>query len=127
MSRVYYNKLIRDAIPEKIKENGETCEVRVIEDGQEFEQELLKKVMEEAQGLSKTRSREAFLSEYADLAVVLDALTKTLEFSEADIKLAIEENVKEKGRFDKRLFLNWSSDEGYKSSESPQGISNSNL
>ena len=43
-------------------------------------QELLKKVVEEAGGLARSRSREDFLREYADLMVVLDALTATLGF-----------------------------------------------
>lgn len=122
MKRVFYNKLIRDGIPDKIVKNGGEFEVRRLDDDQEFEQELLKKVNEEAGALAHVRSREEFLNEYADLMVVLDALTKHLEFSEADIKLAIEENLKKKGGFKERLFLQWSSDTDYKSNESPQGI-----
>lgn len=120
--RVFYNKLIRDGIPDKIAKNGEEFEVRTLSDDQEFEQELLKKVNEEAGALSHVRTREDFLAEYADLMVVLDALTKHLEFSEADIKLALEENMMKKGGFAKRLFLLWSSDSAYKSNETPQGL-----
>jgi len=122
MARVYYNKLVRDRIREKIEGKGESCEVRVIEDESEFQQELLKKVVEEADALAKARSREEFLSEYADLMAVLDALTSLLEFSEADIKTAISENMEKKGGFKSRHFLHWSEDSGYKSNETPQGI-----
>jgi phosphoribosyl-ATP pyrophosphohydrolase len=96
--------------------------VRVIEDDDEMEQELLKKIVEEAQGLAQSRSRDEFLSEYADLMVVLDALTAKMELSEADIKTAITENVAKKGLYKKRHFLYWSDDSGYKSNETPQGI-----
>lgn len=122
MSRVYYNKLVRDKIKDKILGNGEDCSVREITDNAEFEQELLKKVAEEADALSKVRSRADFLAEYADLMVVLDALTEMMEFSKADIELALKENVEKKGLYKLRHFLNWSSDGAYKSNETPQGI-----
>jgi predicted house-cleaning noncanonical NTP pyrophosphatase (MazG superfamily) len=122
MRRVFYNKLIRDNIPAKMDKGGAAYKVRKIDDGQEFEQELLKKVAEEASGLSRVKSREEFLSEYADLMAVLDALTRLMEFSEADIRTAIAENVEKKGGFKERIFLHWSEDSGYQSNETPQGM-----
>lgn len=122
MGRVYYNKLIRDAIPEKIRKNGESFETRVITDNEEFEQELLKKVVEEAGALAHVHTRDEFLAEYADLMAVLDALTFHYEFSNADIRDAIIKNVTKKGLFKERFFLHWSDDGKYKSNETPQGI-----
>jgi len=122
MSRVYYNKLIRDGIKDKIENKGEVCEVREITAEAEFQQELFKKISEEADALSHVRTRAEFLNEYADLMVVLDALTAQMGFSEADIQVAIEENVKNKGFFNNRHFLNWSDDSEYESNETPQGI-----
>ncbi len=122
MGRVYYNKLIRDLVPQKMEANGATFEVRTIEDKEEFQQELLKKVREESLALSSVRSRKEFLDEYADLMVVLDALCALEEFSEADVREAIEQNLKKKGGFSKRLFLHWSADTNYTSNETPQGI-----
>lgn len=121
MKKVYYNKLVRDGIQHKIESQGHACELRVLDDD-EFQQELLKKVVEEAQELSKTETREAFLQEYADLMVVLDSLTAQMEFSEADIKTAIEENVAKKGFYKQKHFLHWSEKGDYKSNETPQGI-----
>jgi predicted house-cleaning noncanonical NTP pyrophosphatase (MazG superfamily) len=120
--KVFYNKLVRDRIKEKIEGKGEACEIRTLTDDAEFEQELLKKVREEADALSRVRSRTEFLSEYADLMVVLDALTAHLEFSEADIKLALGENLEQKGGFKNRHFLHWSEDTDYESNETPQGL-----
>lgn len=122
MNKVFYNKLIRDGIRRKIEGKGEALEVRKITNEQEFQQELLKKVREEAEALSKARTREEFLNEYADLMVVLTTLEKQMEFSPADIKTALEENVERKGKFDERLFLHWSEDKSYESNESPQGV-----
>jgi predicted house-cleaning noncanonical NTP pyrophosphatase (MazG superfamily) len=122
MNKVFYNKLVRDHIKEKIEGKGESCSVRVIEDAQEFQQELLKKVVEEAQALAHTRTREEFLNEYADLMVVLDTLTNLMEFSEADIETALAENVESKGLYQERHFLHWSADVDYQSNETPQGV-----
>jgi len=125
MARVYYNKLIRDKIPEKIKGKGEDCEVRSISDEQEFEQELLKKVTEEAQALSVVRGRNDLLNELADLAAVLDELKKLHAITDAEFSQACRTNQTEKGGFEKRLYLHWSSDSDYKSNETPQGIKHS--
>jgi predicted house-cleaning noncanonical NTP pyrophosphatase (MazG superfamily) len=57
-TRVYYNKLVRDNIPDIIKGKREECEVRPITDVQEFQQELFKKIKEEAASLSMARSKE---------------------------------------------------------------------
>jgi predicted house-cleaning noncanonical NTP pyrophosphatase (MazG superfamily) len=125
MKKVFYNKLVRDLIKDKIESKGEACAIRVIIDDAEFEQELLKKVVEEAGALAHVRSRSEFLTEYADLMVVLDALTQKLEISEAEILVAMTENVTKKGLFKNRHFLEWSEDvekEPYKSNETPQGL-----
>ncbi len=120
--KVYYNKLVRDRIKDKIESKGESCEVRQIIDDAEFQQELLKKIQEEAQALSQVRSRKDFLDEYADLMVVLDALTAQMEITEAEIKVSISENVERKGLYKNKHYLHWSDDGDYKSNETPQGI-----
>lgn len=122
MSRIFYNKLIRDKIPEIIEAKGELCDVRVLDDAHEFQQELLKKIVEEAGGLVKARTRNDLLSEYADLMVALDTLMQLMEFSEADIKTSLEENMSKKGAYKRQLFLHWSEDGEYHSNETPQGI-----
>jgi len=122
MARVYYNKLVRDGIPELIRNSGADFSVRTAADTGEFQQELLKKIREEADALSRARDRETFLDEYADLMTVLDALATELGFSESDIRVALEENVSRKGGFSERLFLEWSADEEYVSNESVQGM-----
>lgn len=122
MSKVFYNKLVRDEIKTKIENKGESCEIREISDKQEFQQELLKKIVEEATALSRSRTRADFLSEYSDLMVVLDALTAQMEFSEAEVQVALSENVERKGLYKKRHFLHWSDDKTYESNESPQGV-----
>ncbi len=122
MRRIFYNKLVRDKIPEIIESKGEQCDARILDDAHEFQQELLKKITEEAGGLVKARTRTELLNEYADLMVALDALMDLMEFTEADIATAVKENVEKKGNYKRQLFLHWSEDSEYRSNETPQGI-----
>lgn len=122
LNRIYYNKLIRDNIPAKIKAKREECEVRKITDVQELQQELFKKIQEEAASLSMSRTKEDFIEEYCDLMVVLDTLLRQLEIPKADVIAARKENLLKKGGYKHGYYLHWSADVDYRSNESVQGI-----
>lgn len=122
ITRVYYNKLVRDNIPAKIEGKKEGCEYRKITDVQELQQELFKKIMEEASSISKVRDKKEFLEEYSDLMVVLETLIQQLEISREEVIAARKENLMSKGAYKHGYYLHWSADVGYKSNESPQGI-----
>jgi len=120
--RIYYNKLIRDNIPAKIKAKREECEVRIITDVQELQQELFKKIQEEAASLSMCRTKEDFLEEYSDLMIVLETLLQQLEIPKTEIIAARKENLLKKGAYKHGYYLQWSADVNYRSNESVQGI-----
>lgn len=122
ITRVYYNKLVRDNIPDMIRAKRKGCEVVQVTDIQEFQQELLKKIKEEAASLALARTREEFLSEYADLTTVLTEIMKQLEITSEELTKAKANNYLKKGGFKHRYFLKWSEDVEYKTDESPQGI-----
>lgn len=122
INRVYYNKLVRDNIPAKIEAKREKCEIRKITDVQELQQELFKKVQEEAASLSMSRTKEEFLEEYSDLMVVLETLIRQLEISKDQLIAVRKENLVKKGGYKHGYFLHWSADVGYRSNESVQGI-----
>lgn len=122
ITRVYYNKLIRDNVPDMIRSKREACEVRQISDVQEFQQELFKKVKEEAAALAMVRTKEDFLTEYADLMVVFETIIKQLDISPEEIMEARKANLLKKGAYKNQHFLIWSEDVSYQSNESPQGI-----
>lgn len=121
-TRVYYNKLVRDNIPDIIKGKREHCEVRHITDVQEFQQELFKKIREEAASLSMSRTKEEFLEEYADLMAVLEEIVVQLNITTDELRQVRSENLLRKGRYKHQHFLVWSEDMGYQSNETPQGI-----
>jgi predicted house-cleaning noncanonical NTP pyrophosphatase (MazG superfamily) len=122
ITRVYYNKLVRDNIPAKIEAKREQCEFRKITDVQELQQELFKKIMEEASSISMVRDKGEFLEEYSDLMVVLETLIMQLEITKEEVIAARKENLVRKGGYKHGYYLHWSADVGYKSNESPQGI-----
>ncbi len=122
LTRVYYNKLVRDNIPAKIEGKKEACEYRKITDVQELQQELFKKIQEEASSLSMARDKATFIEEYSDLMVVLETLVMQLGISREELVEARKENLVRKGAYKHGYYLHWSADVGYQSNESPQGI-----
>jgi predicted house-cleaning noncanonical NTP pyrophosphatase (MazG superfamily) len=105
-----------------IKSKREACEVRQITDIQEFQQELFKKIREEANSLAMVRTKEEFLAEYADLMTVFDTIMKQLEITAEEVAEVRQANLLKKGGFKHQYFLLWSEDVNYQSNESPQGI-----
>lgn len=122
ISRIYYNKLVRDNIPAKIETKKQACEIRKVSDVQELQQELFKKIKEEAASLSMVRTKQEFLEEYSDLMVVLETLITQLEIDKEELLGARRENLLAKGGYKHGYYLHWSADVDYKSNESPQGI-----
>lgn len=122
ITRIYYNKLIRDKIKDRIDQKGAKCDIRLITDAQEFQQELFKKVAEEGNSLAMAKTKEEFLGEYCDLMTALEALIEQLEITPEELQAARTDNVHFKGGYKHRHFLHWSDDMEYQSNDSPQGI-----
>lgn len=97
-----YNKLVRDKIPEKIKNNGEICKFHVATDD-EFVIKLHEKLLEEINELLSNPSAE----EYADVQEVLDCFRKLHNLKLVDIRdFGIYKRCKN-GRFDGRIILDF--------------------
>lgn len=116
IKKIYYNKLIRDKIPEQIAASGSGFRVKKLSP-RDFERELRKKVSEEARGVINAKTRQELISELADVTAVLDEIVKLKKISARELTIAKQKNFKRKGGFTKKLFLEWSSDDGYKSNE----------
>lgn len=114
--KVYYRKLIRDNIPEKIAAAGAHCEVRTLAP-EEYEHALLRKVEEEASGVAGATSRTVLIEELADVLAVIEEIRTLKNISDEELEAAYRKGMEKKGGFEKRLFLEWSSDDGYKSNE----------
>ena len=72
MKNKIYNKLVRDKIPEIIKKNGSSCEVRKLSDNEYIEM-LDAKLIEEVKEYQESQDIE----EIADILEVLMAITKS--------------------------------------------------
>lgn len=121
MEKIYYNKLCRDKVPEIIHEKGFDCDVREV-DSDEYKREIVRKVFEEASGVSNHSGREGLLKELADLVITLDAVTNEFEISDEELDAEIERSLEEKGGYVSRLYLSWSSDTEYNSHDHGRGF-----
>jgi predicted house-cleaning noncanonical NTP pyrophosphatase (MazG superfamily) len=101
-----YPKLVRDFIPEIIKENtGTSPEFRKLEDDSEYLTYLLRKVSEEAQELSRAETDENIMEEMADVYEVIDAISALRNFSETEVRDVQDKKRKARGGFDDRLLM----------------------
>ncbi len=121
MEKIYYNKLCRDKIPEIIKSKGFDCHVRVV-DHDEYKREIVRKVFEEASGVRNNSGHEDMVAELADLLITIDAVKKEFGVSDLEVSAAIQKSLEEKGAYDERLYLSWSSDTEYSSNERGPGF-----
>ena len=97
---VYYNKLVRDRIPEIMREKGEVPHLEIL-DGAAYRRELLKKLDEEVAEYKESGETE----ELADILEVLLALAKAQGVSAEELQRICTEKRKARGGFAKRIFL----------------------
>lgn len=98
-----YKKLVRDNIPDIIKENGEEPVFRVLSD-KEFLVELKKKLLEESNEVINS-SGDEMLSELGDLLEVMISLAKVHNISLDDIIISSSEKRDKRGSFTKKIYL----------------------
>src|SRR4030042_873158 len=101
---IKYNKLIRDRIPEIIKEAGWKPTVRKLKKA-EFLKALKKKVSEEARELIRAKDEKGIIDEIVDIQELIDALASEIGLSKPRIKKIQVDKRKKRGGFEKRLFL----------------------
>lgn len=121
MEKIYYNKLCRDKVPEIIHAKGFECEVREV-DHDEYKREIIRKVFEEASGVTNHTSRESLMKELADLLITINAVKHEFEISDAEVTEAMTKSLVEKGGYEKRQYLAWSSDTEYSSHDAGHGF-----
>jgi predicted house-cleaning noncanonical NTP pyrophosphatase (MazG superfamily) len=103
--RKEYDKLVRDRIPEIIRQDGRQCGVEVMPEG-EYVQALKDKLIEEAQEAA-TAGSDDLVKELADLYEVVDALMAACGIDRQVVLAKQEERRQSRGGFDQRLRLLW--------------------
>jgi len=99
-----YNKLVRDNIPQIIKDAGKKCKVSILDD-EKYLIELKRKVIEEAQELTETKNRLETIEELADIFEVLDVILAKEKISMEEILATRIEKNNDKGAFEQKIFL----------------------
>ncbi|MGR3777098.1 nucleoside triphosphate pyrophosphohydrolase [Bacillus paramycoides] len=99
-----YNKLIRDKIPQIIKNNGKTPTTRILPQD-EYIKEICKKTEEELTEYLEAKTKEHKLEELADLLELINALAEHEGTTLEEINNIRTKKAKERGGFQNRTFL----------------------
>ena len=97
-------KLVRDRIPEIIKESGQEPVVRTLEE-EEFKQALKSKLVEEAEEVTEVNEHSELMAELADVYEVLENLYQAYGIDPAEIIDCARKKKEERGGFEEKLFL----------------------
>jgi len=103
-----YGKLVRDKVPEIIRGNSNIPNIRIM-DKDEYRRELLYKLIEESEEVRRAGYNQdnnfELIEKLADLSEVFDATLTEFDISKKTIKLVQDKYCKERGGFDKKIFL----------------------
>ncbi len=95
-----YHKAIRDKIPEIIKKDGYSCNVKTLSD-EEFLVEIEKKLSEEVAEYQSDKNPE----ELADIVEVIYRIAEMRGVSKEELEKIRIKKVEERGSFENNLFL----------------------
>ena len=97
---VIYNKLVRDRIPDMIRAQGETANIRIL-DRDEYLQHLEAKLDEEVGEYHRDKNAE----ELADILEVVYALAEAIGCTKEELLKIYRKKHDARGGFEKRIFL----------------------
>lgn len=98
-----YNKLVRDKIPEIIKDNGEDPIIKILSD-EEYKVELEKKLQEELEEVLSASGLDR-IEELGDMLEVMIALSNLENKDLSAIIKVCDEKRKKRGGFKKKIYL----------------------
>lgn len=104
MKKFKQNKLWRDKTIENLEKQGSKIHWHILE-LEQFQQELKKKLLEEANEIVAAKNNDELISEIADVLEVIDEIAKSHGFTEKQILLAKESKRNERGRFTTRQYV----------------------
>lgn len=99
-----YKKLVRDRIPEIIKDAGKELKTEVLSD-ERYIVELKKKLNEEIAEYQEAKTDEDALEELADVLELMHALAKEHGASIEKVEEIREEKAAKRGSFNDKIFL----------------------
>lgn len=99
-----YNKLVRDKVPQIIKNNGKTPTTRILPKG-EYIKEICNKTEEELNEYLEATTKEHKLEELSDLLELINALAEHEGTTLKEINNIRKKKAEERGSFSDRVFL----------------------
>jgi len=99
-----YKKLVRDRIPDIIRENGEVPIVRKLSQS-EYKKELLKKLVEESGEAVRAKDKKHLVNELTDIEETILAVMEVFRIDCKDVTKERNTKKKERGAFAKRIYL----------------------
>lgn len=104
MRTFYQNKLWRDGMVTSREKEGSVFHFKTLTDA-EYQEELGKKLIEEAEEVAAASSRENLIEEIADVLEVIDALYKAHGINNSEVLWAQIKKRQERGGFEGRKFV----------------------
>ncbi|WLD94461.1 nucleoside triphosphate pyrophosphohydrolase [Alkalihalobacillus sp. AL-G] len=99
-----YNKLVRDRIPEIIRNTGVDFNTRIMKE-KEYHVELRKKLKEELNEYLEANNDNSSIEELADIVEIINALTSVHNSSVEELESVRKEKAEKRGGFQERIFL----------------------
>jgi predicted house-cleaning noncanonical NTP pyrophosphatase (MazG superfamily) len=100
----YYNRLVRDKIPELLEQAGKKGTFRLL-DEKEYASELKKKLSEGVKEYRETECDSDAAEQLSCLLEIIDALISVHKRSPGELEKIREEKARKYGKFQQRLFL----------------------
>lgn len=99
-----YNKLVRDNIPDIIKNNGGSPSVRILSDD-EYKLELEKKLLEEYNEVLEAATTKDRIEELADMLEIIKALAELENVTLEDVIEVANVKRLKRGGFSDKIYL----------------------
>ena len=103
MTRTYYNKLVRDKIPDIIIQQGNHPEYHIVNDKADYCQALREKILEEAIEFKESQDVNEIIDVLEAIYCLIEA--ENLDFTKIE-ELRKKKNV-ERGSFKRRIILDY--------------------
>jgi predicted house-cleaning noncanonical NTP pyrophosphatase (MazG superfamily) len=103
MTRTYHNKLVRDRIPDIIRQQGNHAECHIANESSEYCQALRDKILEEAIELKESQN----IDELIDILEAAHCLIEAENLELTKIEELRQKKNLERGSFTKRIILEY--------------------
>ena len=97
--------LVRDNIPHLIKKKGCACNYIILHSDKDYQAMLKSKLVEEANEVRLTSSKDEIIEELADCLEVIKCLKESFNITDEEIENRRSAKEQSKGSFKKRFYL----------------------